>query len=324
MVIAALFTNGFSGARENTSNDISTQTALALAENPTIQQTGSSTEPPLWPSVTIAELSPSRDTPIPETEILTSPTDTDYPTETAGPTALLSQIVDLSGVEMALVPAGDFAMGREDGNSNEGPIHTVYLDDYYIDVYPATNASYAKCRDSLRCPALTCLNSVIDNPDYADHPVACVGWNMAYQYCEWRRANLPTEAQWEKAARGGLQAALYPWGDEDPVCTPGATNGAQFGNCSGKTAPVGSFSPNGYGLYDMVGNIWEWVYDWYAPDYYARSRLENPFGPTSGEFRVLRGGSWYTDTNLLRVSYRRPENPGLSLYYGVRCARSAE
>ena len=139
------------------------------------------------------------------------------------------------------------------------------------------------------------------------------------------RARAADEAQWEYAARGGLAGATYPWGNEAPSCTLGAYNGAQYAPCSpGDTIPVASFAPNGYGLYDMAGNVWEWVADFYDATYYGGSPVENPSGPASGDYSVLRGGSWFSIDNLLRVSYRNRGAPGLWIgyYFGFRCGRS--
>jgi len=239
------------------------------------------------------------------------------------PTTLPEDFTDQYGVQMKLIPAGEFQMGRESGESDEKPVHAVYLDAFYMDVYEATNARFALCVEGGVCEKPGC--DTYGNSTYDDHPVVCVDWEQARKYCEWRGARLPTEAEWEKAARGGLEGKLYPWGDESPVCEKGATNGAKFDDDAGcnatGTEPVGSYSANGYGLFDMAGNVWEWVWDWYSETYYSSSLSKNPSGPESGSYRVLRGGSWYKYWLVVRAAYRHyitPSNRTGDI--GFRCA----
>jgi formylglycine-generating enzyme required for sulfatase activity len=240
---------------------------------------------------------------------------------------------------MALIPTGEFQMGSNadtslaecqkylsdctlDWFSNEEPVHTVNLDAYYIDKYEVTNTRYAECVAVGKCstPQDT---TYYNNSDYAQHPVVNVDWNQARIYCQWRGGDLLTEAQWEKAARGGLVGKLYPWGDDPPVCTKGAENGAQYSGCGDQTAAVGGFRPNGYGLFDMAGNVWEWVLDWYLDPFYDSSPYKNPSGPSSGEYRTLRGGSWSSNVNFLRVANRFSRAPDdKNIYIGFRCAQS--
>ncbi len=245
-------------------------------------------------------------------------------------------IEDDFGIPMALVPAGPFEMGSETGSDDEQPVHTVTLDDFYIDQFEVTNAQYAECLEAGVCQPTTDTTAFASsysrriyygNPEFDNYPVIYANWSEAKEYCEWRGARLPTEAEWEKAARGGLEGKLYPWGDEAPICDAGAENGAKFDDnddCNDTdTAQVGSYSHNGYGLYDMAGNVWEWVNDWYDPQYYATSPEENPTGPEDGEFPVLRGGSWGNYAERLRVSDRRINDPlSGSLNIGFRCAKS--
>jgi formylglycine-generating enzyme required for sulfatase activity len=242
-----------------------------------------------------------------------------------------TQFIDAKGVPMALVPAGEFQMGSDNGSQDEKPVHTVYLDAFYMDVYEVTNARYAECVSTKACQPPTqtgssTRRSFYSDAQYADYPVIYVTWAMAKAYCTWRGGNLPTEAQWEKAARGGLQGMDYPWGNEQPVCEKGAQNGANFEGCgsSNDTKAVGSYSPNGYGLFDLAGNVWEWVRDWYSESYYSsQTSFTNPFGPTSGDGRVVRGGSWRSYSILLRVADRFRNVPLYNYYdIGFRCSRA--
>jgi formylglycine-generating enzyme required for sulfatase activity len=233
---------------------------------------------------------------------------------------------------MVLIPAGSFQMGSNKYYSDRvNPIHTVTLSAFLIDMYEVTNANYAKCVMTGKCrlpgsAASSTRSNYYGNEQYANYPVVRVSWNDAEIYCKWRGARLPTEAEWEKAARGGLEGKEYSWGDADPVCTPGAVNGAQFDICAVKdTVKVGSFGPNGYGLYDMTGNAWEWVNDWYEPNYYNVSPASDPLGPidTTSNMKVIRGGGLYDFSSNLRVAYRYGINPASHLStLGFRCAAS--
>ena len=215
------------------------------------------------------------------------------------------------GAKMVLIPAGSFDMGSGE-SSDEQPVHTVYVDAFYMDEYEVTNAQYRKFMSATghREPRYW------DDSDYnqPNQPVVGVDWNDAVAYARWAGRRLPTEAEWEYAARGGLSGRKYPWGD------PISTSQANYGSNVGKPVPVGSYSANGYGLYDMAGNVYEWCSDWYDEDYYSSSPSRNPQGPSSGSYRVLRGGSWFNLPYHLRVAYRNNYIPA-SAYdtYGFRC-----
>lgn len=223
------------------------------------------------------------------------------------------------GMVMMYVPAGEFQMGSENGSDDEKPVHTVYLDAFWIDQTEVTNSMYVICLDEEVC----------DDPGggkrssaevYPNHP-ANGNWEMASVYCQWTGGRLPTEAEWEKAARGGMEGKKYPWGNESPTCQAGAKNGAC---ANGPALKVKSFSQNGYGLYDVAGNVLEWVADWYAGDYYSNSPSVNPTGPSSGYYRVLRSGEWnYKAIFDVRTASRNGLSPGFSNHIGFRCARSA-
>lgn len=242
---------------------------------------------------------------------------------------------DDHGVPMTLVPAGPFEMGSNDGAEDERPVHIVTLDDFYMDQFEVTNGQYATCVDAGVCDPTTDTTAFessysrrvyYGNPAYLDFPVIYANWYEAKDYCEWRGARLPTEAEWEKAARGGLKGKSFPWGNESPICEVGAKNGAKFDDnedCNDTdTTQVGSYGPNSYGLYDMAGNVWEWVSDFYDADYYASSPANNPSGPEDGSYPVVRGGSWNNRPDRLTVSDRRFNDPKSgALDSGFRCAR---
>ena len=237
-----------------------------------------------------------------------------------------STIIGQDGAPMALIPAGEFQMGDHfnEGDNDERPVHTVYLGAFYMDIYEVTNAQYQKFMSATGHAApFFWSDSRFNAPQ---QPVVAVSWYDAVAYAEWAGKRLPTEAEWEKAARGGLIGKPYPWGDEAPVA--GGVYRANYdpGNDAADgyayTAPVGSFPPNGYGLYDMAGNVWEWCADWYDENYYTNSPHSNPLGPNSGNFGVvLRGGSWGGTTAFyLRVANRGYHHPTYPNYYvGFRC-----
>jgi formylglycine-generating enzyme required for sulfatase activity len=237
---------------------------------------------------------------------------------------LPSEIVDDYGVPMNIIPEGHFVMGQQSHYDNEQPVHTVYLNSYYMDVYEVTNARYKDCENDGVCDSPVSLrssthSSYYDNPQFSNYPVVYVTWEQAQNYCTWRGGRLPTEAEWEKAARGGSDVRQLPWG-EGLECDK--TN---FDQCGiGDVVEVGSY-PNGaspYGLQDMMGNVWEWVSDWYSDAYYQISTDVNPLGPSTGTFKVLRGGSFDEYTNEMNVSYRGSDNPiNATNEIGFRCVK---
>ncbi len=214
----------------------------------------------------------------------------------------LTYIIGNDNALMVLIPAGEFQMGSEN-SENEMPVHTVYLDDFYMDVHEVTNAQYQEFLNATGHE----LPEYWDDPRFnaPDQPVVGVTWYDAVAYCQWAGKRLPTEAEWEKAARGGLVGYKYPWGDtltRDNANYVG-TGGTDIWN---DTSPVRSFAPNGYGLFDMIGNVYEWCLDYYDYNYYYISPSYNPMGPEEGNTRVLRGGSCYDGylSDYLRVASR--------------------
>ncbi|RKU23608.1 hypothetical protein C6499_18125 [Candidatus Poribacteria bacterium] len=253
---------------------------------------------------------------------------------------------------MSLIPAGTFQMGSATGDVNEAPVHAVELEAFYMDQHEVTNAEYQAFVSATGHPAprgigYTAVYELLkhdyepwEDPgfNHPNQPVTTVTWFDADAYCKWAGKRLPTEAEWEKAARGGLEGTRYPWGDAEPDDTtanfadsqtefewrnPNVDDGYLF------TAPVGTFQPNGYGLFDMAGNVWEWCADWYSITYYSEAEdverpRRNPKGPDTGERRVLRGGTWYRDAHTLRNAERVSDFPDNSLnVVGFRCAMDA-
>jgi formylglycine-generating enzyme required for sulfatase activity len=286
------------------------------------------------------------------------------------PNAVLHDTWTRPADEMAMVyvPAGEFQMGSNDNGvdnalqlcnqfhrackckegrdfckrewfADEQPAHSVALDGFWIDRTEVTNAQFERCVQAGMCAppdesSLYTLASYYGNPTYDNYPVVNVNWYQAEAYCKWAGGRLPTEAEWEYAARGA-EGRIFPWGSE--------FDGTRLNYCDAKcwlewadqtfddgyadTAPVGSF-PQGVswsGAQDLAGNVWEWVADWYASDYYGHSPARNPTGPSSGEYRVLRGGAWGLEPIYAYSLYRGSKYPDKSnIYSGFRCARQVE
>jgi formylglycine-generating enzyme required for sulfatase activity len=246
----------------------------------------------------------------------------DNPLEST-PFTVNTRISPADGMMMVEIPAGEFIMGKEEIiGPDDSPRHKVYLDTYWIDQTDVTNAMFAKCVQAGSCTfniehAPTEIH--YGKPDYANHPVVYVTWYQAVDYCRWAGRRLPTEAEWEKAARG-TDGRPFPWGKK-----PVDSRLANYNDLINDTTPVGSY-PSGaspYGLLDMAGNVRQWVADWFDALFYRNSPLQNPLGPGLGEKRVLRGGSFKDPANGVRVTVRFAHVPGSAgMNRGFRCASS--
>lgn len=228
---------------------------------------------------------------------------------------------------MVRVPGGTFQRGSANGDDDERPVRTIRMSSFSMMATPVTEAQYQQCVNSGRCTPANYDNgrclvwggrgfrrvNVPQNLRGDNLPVVCVTWQQARAYCASQSMRLPTEAQWEYAALGGASSARYSWGNAAP----------SNANCAlGQPRPVGSFSPNGYGLYDMTGNVWEWTADFYAADHYETSGDADPAGPAAGYYRVIRGGGFYSRPNDMRIQNRNLFAPNASeVSLGFRCVR---
>jgi serine/threonine-protein kinase len=259
---------------------------------------------------------------------------------------------EADGMQMVHVPAGTFWMGRSDGegDSDEQPLHEVYLDAFWIDKYEVSNEQFSvfiqatgyKTDAEDKGSGYVYQSegwTPVDGADWQhpggpetnlsgimNYPVLQVSWNDAKEYCEWAGGRLPTEAEWEEAARG-TDGRIYPWGETQASCDYAVLNESREANGNGcgkgdSAWPVGS-KPTGaspYGALNMAGNVSEWVSDWYAEDYYSRSPDSNPQGPDSGKYRVIRGGSWNYFVISARAASRNWYSPtNTSNMVGYRC-----
>jgi formylglycine-generating enzyme required for sulfatase activity len=223
---------------------------------------------------------------------------------------------------LALIPEGEFQMGSTTGQDNEQPVHRVWIDSFYLATQQVTNRAYAQFLTATNAPPPPFWNDPnFSNPD---QPVVAVSWFEAVKYCEWlseitgQNYRLPTEAEWERAARGNAEGMLFPWGDDPPQLQPDYAS-------RWKTGPeaVASQAPNDFGLYDICENVHEWCSDWFQPDYYATSPERNPRGPESGQRRASRGGSWRHHIKISRCAARSSIPPEFQYAdYGFRVARN--
>ena len=242
---------------------------------------------------------------------------TEKPSKVEQDTVLLAERQANAPEGMIWIPGGTFMMGSKDGDDDEKPVHEVTVDGFYMDQYEVTVGQF-----KVFCKATD--REMPGQPEWNkdNHPAVNVSWNDAAAYAQWADKHLPTEAEWEYAARGGLEGKSYPCGDFI------SHDDANYYGTGGKdrwsgTSPVGSFSANPYGLYDMAGNVWEWCSDWYDSDYYKHTPGLNPRGPESGSKHVLRGGSWggyaFNISVAIRNYYGIDDSDD---YVGFRCVRS--
>ena len=290
-----------------------------------------------------------------EEEAIITPTNSIAPTSPKTITPSLTPTLDVGsimigedGMTLLYIPAGEFTMGSEQEKSlNEcqnlnntcydssfvraAPSHLVHLDSYWIDETEVTNQMYFICVQANVCKEPVSTNSstftsYFGNPDFDNYPVINVNWYMAKTYCEWVDRRLPTEAEWEKAARG-VDANIYPWGNTfDGSLANFSNNNELIEDNYEDVSPVGSFplGKSPYGALDMLGNVYEWVADWYSETYYTISPDINPEGPDSGSERVLRDNSWADVPNFISVARYGTDPEYAGVFVGFRCAMDAE
>ena len=323
---------------------------------------------PTTPAATIAPTAGPVVTAVPSPSALPpSPTASAVPSSTVAPSpaaaeatmvpspAIEMRVWEADGAEMAVVPAGAFIMGSNDLGDDEWPVHRVTVGDFWIDRYEVTNERFSRfvaatghqTEAETRGWGWVWKGSEWEKVEGADwrhphgpdssiesqmaHPVVLVSWDDADAYCRWAGKRLPTEAEWEKAARGPATGSgeapelgrRYAWGDEFD-----STRANTRESDRGDTVPVGSFSPQGdspYGASDLTGNVWEWVADWYDASYYGQSPSFDPVGPVTGIYKVLRGGSWPFDEVYARTAFRYNVRPDYTYdFAGFRCASTPE
>ena len=236
---------------------------------------------------------------------------------------------------MVLIPTGEFQMGSTNGGRDEKPVHTVHLDAFYMDKHEVTVGEYKKFVQATGHRTLS--ESVFRCSPTDQHPVVGVSWHDAMAYAQWAGKRLPTEAEWEKAARGGLIGQKYPWGNSIDSSKANYNKNTKSGTHDEQTTPVGKYPANKYDLFDMSGNVSEWCLDAYQKDFYANSPRQNPIAGAEhlnqivDKFknietrRVVRGGSWSFNAKSVRVANRLGEKPSLlSSDVGFRCVRDVK
>ena len=235
---------------------------------------------------------------------------------------LPSTLTGKDGAPMVLVPAGEFTMGSEQGDDDEQPVHRVLLDSFYLDTFEVTNGRFAKFVAAIQSEPPWGFADQETPVVHAEQPVRWVNWLEATGYCLWAGKRLPTEAEWEKAARG-TDGRTYPWGNEPPTAAHavfGLTEGAET------VSPIGTrdLGRSPYGVHDLAGNLYEWVTDWYDDAFYTQNSPSNPRGPGEGTMKVQRGGSYINSPYRLRSAFRTKGDPTEhDPHVGFRCAQDA-
>lgn len=256
-----------------------------------------------------------------------SPTNGGAPHQPTVPTAASPEIMGKDGAPMVLVPAGEFVMGSDKGDEDEAPVHRVYLNAFYIDKFEVTNGRFAKYVEAIQSEPPWGFTDKETPLIHAEHPVRWVNWMDAMGYCLWKGKRLPTEAEWEKAARG-TDERVYPWGN-DPPTPVHAVYGLKEGGAE-TVSVIGNhhMGQSPYGVQDLAGNLYEWVMDWYDEDYYSsfiNSPAINPRGPNEGTAKVQRGGSYINAPYRLRSSFRTKSDPTENdPNVGFRCAQDVQ
>ena len=289
------------------------------------------------PTTTSGPTNTGTDGPLPTLTISPTPTLSPTPTRTPAPTVpipagiqvVATRVAEEDGMIQVYVSEGHFLMGSvpedREAYDNEKPQRSIYLNAFWIDQVEVTNGMYAACVAAGKCSPLlsngsSTRDSYFNDPQYSHYPIIEVSWDDADTYCRWVGRRLPTEAEWEKAARG-TDGRTYPWGNDTPTVYL-----LNFNQHIGDTTEVGAYSSGAspYGALDMAGNVWEWVADWYDEEYYSNSsENQNPRGPTAGRVKVLRGGSWRNDDQWVRTGIRRTGGVAhRDANVGVRCAAS--
>jgi len=222
---------------------------------------------------------------------------------------------NIDGAETIYIPGGSFWMGAEEtdlvSQEDEKPLHQVTMSGFHIYTHEVTNEMYSRCVEEGACLPIQMYDNGptqhYPDSEYADHPVVGVDWLMADDYCTWAGGRLPTEAEWEYASRG-MESLLYPWGDEEASCDRVNMLGCYV---PPDTVEIGSFADGNspFEVWDMSGNVWEWVNDWYEDDYYSLSPLNNPVGPYFGKYKVVRGGGLFSEADKMRTPIRSGTNP---------------